>query len=132
VVNASSTNPVQLVGFTLATFTGAEGVFSYTTACRAEFPGSRFCTSEEVINTFDVPTDLSGLAWLRPVFVPISTTNATFIHDISGESTNTAGYLSCDGWQNPGLGGLVISASGQFSTSSCSTPNPVACCAPIP
>ncbi len=48
----------QLVGFTSTTFTGGEGVLGFTLACQVEFVGSRMCTSGEVMNTINVPSDL--------------------------------------------------------------------------
>lgn len=47
--------PFQLVRFTRATFTGGEGVINFTRWCQAEFPGSRMCSSVEVMETTDVP-----------------------------------------------------------------------------
>ena len=52
----------QLVGFTTAALPGDSGLFAFTLACQAEFLGSRFCTSREVVETVDVPTGLSGNA----------------------------------------------------------------------
>ena len=58
----------ELVGFTTATFTCDQGVLGFTLACRAQFGSdTRMCNSVEVMRTVNVPSGLSGRAWVRPV-----------------------------------------------------------------
>ncbi len=59
---------VELVGFTTAIFKGGTigGVFPATLQCQAEFPGSRICSEQEIINTVNVPVGLVGSAWVGP------------------------------------------------------------------
>ena len=38
-----------LVGFSASTFNGARGLFTYAQACQADFPGSRMCSSREIM-----------------------------------------------------------------------------------
>ena len=61
----------QLVGFTAAVFLGDTGVLGFTAACQSEFSNAdvRMCTSEEVMTTTTIPSELSGQAWVRPVVV---------------------------------------------------------------
>ncbi len=110
---------VELVGFTSATFDGAEGVLGFTLACQAEFSGSRMCNSLEVMETVNVPAGLMGEAWVRPVFEGE--------RDISG----VAG-LACAGWINTLHHGLVVNSSGSFRDRQCFEFHSVACCAPVP
>jgi hypothetical protein len=129
VVGGCPASPFQLVGFTSATFDGGQGVFTYTAACQAEFPGSRFCTSEEVLNTVSVPLGLSGDAWVRPVFVPFGmNAGGMIVLDTSGRDHTGLSRLSCFGWSPGGGLGLIVSAVGGFSFGHCGTPRAVACC----
>ena len=43
--------PHVFLGFTAATFDGAQGIFTYQGACAAEFPNSRMCTSVEILQS---------------------------------------------------------------------------------
>ena len=60
----------QMVGASTEEVTGDVGVFGMTLACQADFPVSRMCTSEEVMNTVTVPLGQSDSAWVRPSFQP--------------------------------------------------------------
>ena len=82
----------QLVGFTSELRTGASGVLNFTLACQAEFPGSRMCTSVEVMETTNVPAGLPPRAWVRPVFEV-----STFTERDSSGATRTFGNLGCQG-----------------------------------
>jgi len=132
-------SPFQLVGFTTATFTGGQGVLGFTTACQAEFPGSRMCTSVEVMETTTLPSGLpAGEAWVRPV-TPVGLPGA--VVDASGSEAN-ADALSCGGWSQStsGTNGLVVDGSGRFRSTTrsptgmegCHVARAVACCAPTP
>ena len=44
------------------------GILGMTLACQAEFLASRLCASSEVLETTSAPADLTGEAWVRPVF----------------------------------------------------------------
>ena len=133
----------QLVGFTSAAFTGGQGVLGFTNACQAEsFPGSRMCSSIEVMETVAVRSGLTGDAWVRPTFQPTGGNTL----DASGRNTNPA-YLTCDSWRGGQLGprtdnwgrvspsaltGLSVSAAGVFVLQGCGVAQSVACCAPVP
>ena len=56
----------QLTGHTAAAFDGAQGIFTYTTACQTELgPNSRMCPASEAMTTTDLP-NLTGAATARP------------------------------------------------------------------
>jgi hypothetical protein len=128
----------ELIGFTIATFTGDMGVLGFTLACQAEFGDeSRMCTSAEVVETLRVPTASADFSWVRPVFQPKavatgSTNESQKALDISGRQTdlNPLSNLSCRGWAGTtNLQGLAVDSQGRFTESSCDSPRSVACCA---
>ena len=124
----------ELVGFTSATYEGRTGVLGFTQACQSEFVDSRMCTSVEVMQTVNLPSGLTGAAWVRPVFVPHQTPSSSYeALDASG-TRDSASELSCDGWYY-GSTGLLVNAGGQFFESRrCDDLdlNHVACCAAPP
>ena len=124
----------QLVGFSTATFDGDEGILGFTLRCQSEFdstfPGSRWCSSEEVIETTDVPSGLTGSAWVRPAFAHAGGGNPI---DLSG-LMNNGDALTCRRWGSASLQdkGLSMNSVGSFTGGTCSTPIAVACCALVP
>lgn len=124
----------QLVGFTTTAQRGDAGVLAFTLACQAELPGSRMCSSVEVMETVELPTLVGVPAWVRPVLVPgaVQTAGPGVQTDASGvESRNQ--QLSCDGWSfiggfTPNFG-LTVSAEGRFRAMQCDGLRPVSCCA---
>ncbi len=124
----------ELVGNTVATFNGAGGLLNFNSDCAVDFPGSRMCTSEEVMGTIDPPT-VSRSSWVRPTFVP---TSDGVNSDISGIQASTPGNLSCKGWIVPGvlIHGLFVSPvpgpTGSIRFGPCDAFRAVACCAPVP
>lgn len=124
----------QLVAFTVATFDGDKGVLGFTAACQAEFdtqfPGSRMCSSDEVMETSTLPTGLpaSDFAWVRPSLSGSGSVN----NDPSGASAGGSG-VACSGWSTPSTAqlGLVTDSGGSFETRACVEFHPVACCAPV-
>jgi hypothetical protein len=132
----------QLVGFTVATFTGHQGVFGFTRACQGEFLGSRMYTSVEVMKTISPPVLPAGsAAWVQPELVASS--GATSTVDASGV-TGSLGGLSCYGWKltRSDMYGLTVDDDGRFSGATettadtvsprCDVPKRVACCSPVP
>ena len=133
---ASGQNPVeqicdtapsqlQLVGFTGATFLGAEGMLAYNLACQAEFPETRMCQSFEVAETVMVPASLDGTAWVRPTFVP---TGSSSLEAISGRGGFAGEVFTCTGYTNPTGRGLTVDPAGRFDIGMCNVLRPVACC----
>jgi hypothetical protein len=140
VVSESLATAIQLVGFTSAAFTADVGVFGFTLACQAELSGSRMCTSKEVVETTDIPSGLTGTAWVRPSFAPVGWGSASVLAllDASGVpgviGGGADGPLSCTGWsQASTTSGLTVDSDGRFKASPCSSGvHSVACCAPVP
>ena len=64
--SGSADEAYQLVGFTKAQHPGDVRLFGLTRACQAEFPGSRLCSSVEVMETTAIPDGLEGNAWRVP------------------------------------------------------------------
>ena len=134
--NVSGPSVFEFVGFSGTTHDGAEGALTFNGACHATFPGSRMCTSEEILETTPPPSGISGdFAWVRSVLV--SHQLLGWALDISGEigglSGSDAGVLSCNGWlvNQGGFNGLTTQGStGRFAGQPCDTARPVACCAP--
>lgn len=126
---AQSCSEFQLVGFSDDQFDGNGGIFAMTAACNAKFAGSRLCTSVEVMSTVDVPTGLSGRAWVRPVLLTDPLSDGADASGVEGSARN----LSCNGWDsdNGTVGGLAVDASGRFSARDCDVSRPAACCARI-
>lgn len=121
----------QLVGFTSTLHLGDTGVLGFTLACQAEFPGSRMCTSAEVVETTNVPATLSGEAWVRP---SIKAANGGLVFDESGVAE--AWITGCQGWSSTsstnGFLGLTVDDAGRFRDADCAPPRPVSCCAWMP
>ncbi len=117
----------ELVGFTSVTVQGGEGFLGMTSICSAEFPGSRFCNTKEIIETVNVPASLEGEAWVTPL--PEGSGN--------GLNTNSACQISQQGfWTESGVNFLVsgttVDATGGFGLSKCIDARSIACCAPVP
>jgi len=129
---ADCPQPAAYVGITTATGNGTTGILAFNTMCNAEFPGSRMCISEELMNTVNPPQDYSGDAWIRPVFKPFAITGANdqqLVAEASGVYF-TPTQFTCSGWlATSGFSGLtVMLPSGSFRPLSCDTARPVACC----
>ena len=128
----------QLVGFSSSQLTGESGVLAFTLACRQDFPESRICDTEEVVRTVAVPADLSGHAWARPVYQPVSISTGTanvvrFALDAAGGSAqDEIGALSCRAWRATDLTGMTVDQNGSFMGRDCAVPRAVACCALVP
>jgi hypothetical protein len=121
----------QLVGFTAATFTGDAGLFAFSRACHAEFPGSRMCVSPEILRTSAIPAVLVGEAWVQPSPAAGSTSG---IVDASG-ARSVGSNLTCGDfptWSHASLRGLTVDFEGRFRAGLCDAPRPIACCAVVP
>lgn len=127
----------ELVGFTSATFDGAQGIRSFTEACQAEFDtDTRMCNSVEVMETVNWPSLPANTAgWTRPVYVP--NPSGTDTRDASGHTRS--GDLSCASWIENDSGNRGLSTrtwdylpGTSIGWASCDWLLPVACCAPAP
>lgn len=108
----------QLVGFTTATYDGnLGGPFGFTQSCQAEFPGSRWCTHDEIEQTTTIPPDLVGEAWVGGASEVIA----------CGISPTECG---CQGWTTAAGNGFVVDAGGRTaSMRACQENLSLACCA---
>lgn len=131
----------ELVGFSSERFTGGRtGVLGYTRACQADFPGSRMCTSEEVLRTVNVPSLPVTKAWVLPSFQPIAPTSDGLVAlDASGKANQTIRNFTCSSWisndsQTFGLTVIVDDTGrvGSFDFGNCAAERSVACCMPTP
>lgn len=131
----------QYVGVSEEGVRGSSGIISLNNACHATFPGSRMCTSVEIMNTAnppDVRANLSNrIAWVRPQIIGLTNTEKQI--DASGyiaKSSTTS--LSCGGWGSLGAvskSGLVLfyesnSRNGAFYEAGCGSYQATCCAAP--
>lgn len=102
--------------------------------CAATFPGSRMCTSAELILTGDPPATTSN-QWLAPTFT--GAVIGSEVVDFSG-LVGTPAALSCGSTainegpfsQTTGTGIVYVTTSGTIVKAGCNGVRPVACCAP--
>lgn len=106
---------------------GNAGIVALNRSCNTVHPGSRMCTSAEVMNTPDAPYLPHNVLWVRPEIVGVTPTGEAI--DASGISA-TAGELTCSGWIS-GTFGLAIINIGGFNILSCTSEFNIACCAPV-
>ncbi len=131
----SSSTPkpqVRFVGFTSETVTGQEGTFIFSEMCQAEFDSSRWCTSEEILESPAIP-DLGSAgaetAWVRPVF-KVSTISPSKVVDASG-FTDGSNHQTCLNYSagTPPNQGLTVSIVGRYVARDCRELRSVTCCA---
>lgn len=128
----------QLVGFSSRAVAGNAGIFEMTRACQESFEASRVCTSEEVMDTVEIPQLGAQNAWVRPSLKPIGTGGPATLADASGSGSGEAGDqslpgdLTCRGWTRTNdYSGLTVNNNGGFLPQVCGAARPVACCALI-
>jgi hypothetical protein len=127
----TSTGAYKFVGFSEEMMDGSGGLLKRYQACQATYGlGARMCTSKEIIETADLPSDLVGDAWVQPVFVPTSLDAVTDISGVTVQYYPT--QFSCLSWRviNDSDRGLVVMSDVSFLTLPCSTERHVACCVP--
>lgn len=111
---------VTFRGFTTALYTGnLGGHIGANAKCRAEFPGSVFCTRADYASS-----ELN-------VFPPSSGAWVDYFRDGSGFRNGGECYQAPNGgWTHEGSGdtGTFIQANGLESNSTCSAQKPIACC----
>lgn len=135
----------QLMGFSAMQVPGDAGIRGMLDACHREFPSSRMCTSQEILETeYLFPIATTESAWVRPVIVESSgdaSASDEFrgLLDASGVMSRgriSDGSLSCRGWSSTGGYGLTVSPEGAFRGwpsavgvgQDCNVARPVACC----
>jgi hypothetical protein len=124
-------NKTGFIGITNAVADGNTGFLGMSGLCQAEFPGSHFCTTQEIMESPSLP-DVASPSWVHPVYsavVDIQEQGEVLV-DVSGVFDNPGG-LSCEGWNNnsgaPGVTGMIQTGM-SFARTNCNTQNPVSCC----
>ena len=137
------------VGNSDAKFVGSGGVLDFHAACNDTFPGSQFCTSEDIIRGGAIPFVANDQAWVHPIVVGFDT-GAELVVLYSGAQVPSGSgsvTVTCQCWSSSAsnLDGLVVTVGGNFESgkfvmgdcnvqSGCSPVNqancglPVACC----
>jgi hypothetical protein len=126
---------------------GSYGIAGMHKACDEYYPGSRMCTSEELIRShfidLPLPEEDCIWGWVQPVYAPVSPGSSDAVGmDVSGWSFGSEeGNLSCRGWSGNGdwMKGLTFilcadihsNGQGSFGPYSCREELPVTCCAPV-
>ncbi len=120
----------RLVGVTEAMFDSGNGVFPLTRACFNNFPGSRICTTQEIIDTVNPPVIPKGLAWVRPspIYLDSKALNAVDVPSGATSRGSMGRTLSCEGYKELGSIGLVVDQDGRFKSHRCHKKLSVACC----
>lgn len=133
----SSPPRFQLVGFTSVQRSCADiGIRTFQETCQAEYPGSRMCTSAEILETTAIPTGLSGEAFVRPILgAQLQTTSVVDAPTAVGGKVSN---FTCGGWSGYNIGFLVTDqfrfkfAGSTSSSSGFPAVASVSCCAPVP
>jgi hypothetical protein len=123
----------EFVGVTTAATLPNVGILTLHEMCNADFPGSRMCSSADILANggVGVSHDFGPLVWLQPTLV--AGESGGWKLDASGVATHVVSglqqSLSCFNWSVDfaSVGGLVLSP-GRISASSCDNSYPVACC----
>ena len=142
---ASADEPhLDFLGLSKGVTDGGGGIVTMHRLCQATFPGSRMCTSRDILLSIAPPAlGRSDSGWVQPVFVPYHSEPGVF--DISGVGHitelqeklgvdfTTPRHLSCFGWSRGSgdLSGLTLSGGigdGGYSIIQCSFQQRVACC----
>jgi hypothetical protein len=111
--------PLDFVGTTTATVDGQGHLLGWLPLCRAEYPGSRVCTTRDLVESVQLPAMEVGDAWwVMPYWIDSQ-------HEYSGrfnqESASCAVIQVLSDTPNP-----IFTAGG------CNATRPVACCALVP
>ena len=135
----------EFVGFSSALVSalvnGNHGTAGMSHLCDSQHPGSRMCTSNELIYSHFTESDFSGdlphtRGWVQPVFAPVTSSSNNLV-DVSGYAkADSGGNLSCNGWSTNFSSefGLVFQVNsdrtGSFTGLTCNLHERVACCLP--
>lgn len=124
-IDAGSSNSRTFIGLSGNTHSSNSNYFAMNNSCNSSYQGSRICTSEQIMNSYNDNNDTTGSGWIRPVYVPISasvgsiSTHRYAAMDISGINKRENG--------SPSITNLIVTLpDGSVSTSSGDLP--VACC----
>ena len=124
---SSSCRSFELVGTTGTAFLGTEGPLNFSRACAEDHPGSRWCTSAEVLGSVSPPGGIRAVAWVRPILVLAA---GDSLMDVSGLLAPAPDF-TCDSWSSADARGLAVDGNGAFTTHPCSIVRTAVCCAPV-
>jgi hypothetical protein len=115
------------VGNSDETFTGRGGILAFHKACDATFPGSQFCTSEDIFRGGGFPIK-NELAWVHPIVLGGDSVTGRFYLYIGRDIPYND--ISCLGWSSNNTFGLTIDGfnDGVFDFEGCANAKRVACC----
>lgn len=133
----------QLVAVTTAETLPDIGVIGMHDMCWAEFPGTYFCSSSDIIRNGArvgaLPSQEPGAAWLHPSFRGFAAGDGSlFSEKVLARADRRirlrGAFYSCFSWftKNEDNFGLVIRYDGRIGETECVFRRPVACCgAPV-
>lgn len=147
--SCNSGSSVPIAGFTAEKYKANEGLLTLTQACQTEFPGTRVCTSKEIIMAYSIPErpvptgatqTADKRAWVLPSPKQTQKGSATLWVDATGIN-GTPENFTCDAWSSSSRTGLTVSWEnreqfsikpfyGKFSLLSCGQEARIACCGP--
>jgi hypothetical protein len=106
---------LQFVGTTTATVDGQGHLLGWLPLCRAEYPGSRVCTTRDLVESVQLPAmEIGDAWWVMPYWIDSE-------HEYSGRFYQE---LSC-----ANIGRIIDYTHPIFYTGDCNNLQPVACCA---
>lgn len=125
----SGAREFQFVGVSSERVIGGLGYLLMNQDCHRTHPGTRLCTSEEMINTIDPPF-IPDTFWVRPS--PVDVSDSGIMTDLSGVR-GPADDLTCHARTTgpSSITGLAGTAPGGFLLWPCERFLPVACCGPV-
>ena len=113
------------------------GMLELHDLCKAEFPGTRMCSTSDIVRNGGLIDLGAKSAWVHPSRA-IERGESSSYDSASGIGSLNPGLLSCDGWRNSSVAanqkeGLVIQPNGEWGLLFCNETQPVACCGvPLP
>ena len=110
----------QFVGFSTVEVEGNVGLISRNETCSNEFVGARHCTSQEYIESPNVPTGLLSAGWVWP---SLSVATSSSLVDYSGMVASASDFHCVRS------GSGLAFVNGRPVIVVCLGPRPVACCA---
>jgi len=128
-------NTIKFIGVSEDIHDGDDGVMNMNSSCNKSYPGSRMCTSKEILDSYSISNSIKQYAWIKPVLVPVSMSSQFsgdhfFMSDISGKTSSSEYGMSCRGWSNRAkYYGLSVGVpDGNITLINCKELQPVACC----
>ena len=121
----------QLFGFTTQSTIGDAGVPAMNRLCSTEYPGSRLCTTDEIVATIDPRLEPTRrFAWVHSdLTVGLSANSIVFDSLGKAISLGNGHSPNCEGWSYSATSAVTITTdSGSALVKPCSVARPLACC----